>query len=121
MRQPEDQATYYHVIARDTDLDGITRCVRCGMRAEDVHEILPKSSHGSTRKEELFDIKNRCCLCRECHRVVHNRKGRAELLQILKQKYKYEYNGEALCILQEHAARIARSSSPTHPSGKPSK
>lgn len=99
MREPEDAATYYLVIARDTDLEGKVRCVRCSRLADDVHEIIPKSHFGPLRRLELFAIKNRVCLCRKCHGEVHNDAGRKELLSKLQKMYGYEYDGEAKCAL----------------------
>lgn len=99
MRRREDLETYYIVIARDTDIHGVVRCVRCGAMADDVHEIFPRSHFGPKRYKELFDIKNRCCVCRKCHEEVHNERGRAELLLILSDKYGYLYSGGAKCVL----------------------
>lgn len=96
-----DAATYYLVIARDTDLDGNVRCVRCGGLADDVHEIIPRSHFGKSEslQARLFDIKNRVCLCRACHTEVHNNIGRKELLLKLQSLHGYEYDGEAKCVL----------------------
>jgi len=102
MREKPDRDTYYLVIARDTDLAGIVRCVRCGKKADDVHEILPRSFFGSRNREELFAIENRCCICRDCHNAVHNDVGRGELLLILQNKYGYKYKGSAKCILDSY-------------------
>ena len=99
MRKKEDAATYYLVMARETDLDGKIRCLRCNALADDVHEIMPKSHFGPSRQGELFDIKNRACLCRKCHGEVHNNAGRKELMLKLQSLYGYEYDGEARCVL----------------------
>ena len=102
MRSAEDKATYYLVIARDTGIgSGKASCIRCGKLASDVHEILPRSFFGPSRQDELFDIKNRCCLCRKCHSEVHNDDGRAELLRILHKRYGYQYDGRAKCLLSK--------------------
>lgn len=104
MRSDKDRQTYYLVIARDSDYYGQPRCVNCGAVADDVHEILPKSYFGKNSEDVLFDIKNRCCLCRDCHSVLHNDRGRAKLLGSLKGKYNYEYEGRAKCLLEEYKA-----------------
>lgn len=102
MRSDEDSATYYLTIARDTDRLGYTRCIRCNALADDVHEIIPRSAHGPLTQKRLFAIENRCCLCRKCHKEVHNKKGRGELLHILQTRHAYKYTGESLCLLQEY-------------------
>jgi len=99
MREPEDLKTYYLVIARDTNAYGVVRCVLCGEKADDVHEILPRSRFGPSRRDELFRIENRVCLCRLCHNKVHNDRGRCILLMTLERMYGYTYTGEAKCIL----------------------
>ena len=100
MRRGADAATYYHVIARDTDLNGVPRCIRCSATADDVHEIYPRSHYGPSKEDILFNIKNRCCLCRKCHGEVHNDRGRAELFSILQKRHKYIYDGEVMCLLE---------------------
>lgn len=107
-RSKDDAATYYLTIARDTDHRGKVRCVRCGDIAADVHEIIPRSAHGPKRSKDLFDIKNRCCLCRKCHTEVHNDKGRGELFFILENRHSYEYDGVALCLLEGYKERMAQ-------------
>lgn len=104
MRHPEDEATYWLVVARDTDYDGVPRCIRCNSAADDVHEILPKSSFSKHHKKELFSIKNRCCVCRTCHLEVQNDRGRGELLAKLYKIYGYDYKGQARCLLEEYQA-----------------
>ena len=107
MREEEDFRTYYLVIARDTDLNGKVRCIRCGALADDVHEIFPRSHFGPQRRKELFDIRNRVCLCRKCHSAVHNNVGRGELLHRLKTLYGYEYHGEAKCTLDSYTENLS--------------
>ena len=99
MREPEDLETYYLVIARDTDFDGVVRCVLCRGKANDVHEIIPRSRFGPNRRRELFRIENRVCLCRECHNKAHNDEKRCALLKTLELFHGYTYTGEARCIL----------------------
>ena len=102
MRSADDASTYYLVIARDTDLNGVPRCVKCGRVANHVHEIIPRSRFGKHNRSGLFELKNRCCVCRECHESVHNPRGRGELLHIMSSKHGYEYDGEAQCYLEEY-------------------
>lgn len=104
MRTRKDLESYYLVIARDSDSRGIPLCINCGARADDVHEILPRSFFGPSREDDLFDVKNRCCLCRECHGKLHNDMGRKLLLKILKDKHGYTYKGRAKCLLEEQEA-----------------
>ena len=102
-RTEADAETYWQVIARDTDIWGNALCLRCGVgKAADVHEILPRSFFGKSKEDELFAEKNRCCLCRPCHGLVHNNKGRGELLQLMREKYHYEYTGRAQCLLEDY-------------------
>jgi len=98
-RNKYDSQTYYIVVARDTDMEGVTRCVHCGSIASEVHEILPRSFFAKGDKRALFDVKNRCCLCRDCHGKLHNDRGRATLLRILVQRHGYKYDGRAAWLL----------------------
>lgn len=102
MRSEDDAATYWHTVARDTDHDGTPRCVRCNKAADDVHEIIPKSSFGKHNREALFGLKNRCCVCRPCHIAVQNDRGRGELLHTLSTRHGYEYDGVAKCLLEKY-------------------
>lgn len=105
MRNKHDRETYYLVIARDTGANGKPRCVNCGALADDVHEILPRSFFGPRKQKDLFDIKNRVCLCRKCHSELHNDSGRKKLLKALHEKYNYQYEGRARCLLEEMEER----------------
>lgn len=96
-----EQVTYYRVIARETDMEGVVRCLLCGGRATDVHEILPRSFFGTTKQDKLFAENNRCCLCRRCHVNAHNDNIRKSLLAIMCKRYGYEYKGKAQWLLQE--------------------
>jgi len=91
MRAQADLDTYYQVLSRDIGNDGSVRCIRCGERADDVHEIMPKSWFGKAKDMECFAIENRCCLCRDCHNSVVSDIGRGELLYILSERYGYNY------------------------------
>ena len=104
MREPEDKATYYLVIARETDMDGVPRCINCGKAASAVHEILPKSFFGPKKRSELFAMKNRCCLCNVCHPKLHNPIGRGKLFFLMWQGYGYEYEGLSKCLLEDYLA-----------------
>lgn len=102
MKKQKDIDTYYQTIARDSDYNGIPRCVNCGAVADDVHEIIPRSFlYGEVNEDELFDIKNRCCLCRTCHERLHNRNGKVTLMLILTKRHGYAYEGYAKCLLEE--------------------
>ena len=102
MRSLDDSKTYLHVMARDTDLNGVIRCVRCNKRADDVHEITPRSHFGKHGREELFKLENRCCVCRACHGEIHNDLGRGELFNILSTRHGYKYAGVPKCLLEEY-------------------
>jgi len=107
MKEKEDFATYYLVIARDTDMYGVVRCIRCGGVASEVHEILPRSRFGPLRRRELFEVRNRVSICRGCHELVHNDKGRGDLFYRLEKLYGYEYDGEARCILDSYKESLS--------------
>lgn len=101
MRSKKDLDSYFVVMARDSDHRGYPKCINCGNGADDVHEILPRSFFGPLKEDELFDVKNRCCLCRECHSKLHNDRGRKKLLVILRDRHDYQYDGRAKCLLEE--------------------
>lgn len=101
-RESKDKETYPIVVARDTDYDGVARCIVCGDAAHHVHEILPRSYYGRKNREELFAVENRCCLCRDCHGAVQSDPGRGMLLHIMTERYNYTYKGKALCLLEEY-------------------
>jgi hypothetical protein len=103
-RTREDERTYWHVVARCLDYDGTALCFNCGKPADDVHEILPRSFFGSNKQEEAFAMSNRCCLCRRCHEALHNDRGRAILLNKMQERYGYEYEGLAKCLLDDYRA-----------------
>ena len=69
------------------------RCVVCGRRPTQVHEIIPRSAlPGKDSESILFSIENRCCLCLRCHAEVHTVWGRVMLLGLMHLKYGYRYN-----------------------------
>ncbi len=71
------------------------RCVVCGKKAQDIHEIVPRSALPGKRNEGLlFSPRNRCLLCRNCHEKVHTVWGRVMLLGLLKLKYGYKYDDQ---------------------------
>lgn len=84
-----DQATRQIVLTRDN-----YRCIVCGIKGVEVHEIIPRSALGKKKSELLFSEKNRVCLCREHHTLAHNKPMRIYLLGLLKQKYNYNYSEE---------------------------
>ena len=102
MREAADAHTYRYVVARDTDYYGHARCIRCGRKADDVHEIIPRSAFGKHNRDILFQIKNRCCLCRKCHEQAATDQRRGELLNILATLHNYTYTGAAKCLLEEY-------------------
>lgn len=83
-----DAATRWMVIRRDGG-----RCLSCGNGAHDVHEIVSRSAFGTKELEVCFNVKNRCCLCRNCHNEAQGDIDRAtDLLNTLRDRYGYEYN-----------------------------
>ena len=47
------------------------KCEACGAPGFDAHHLKPKSVY----PEEMYDINNGQCLCRECHTKWHNMNG----------------------------------------------
>ena len=84
-----DAETRQAVIDRDEGL-----CVLCGKVANDVHEILPKSHWGTKFLHRCYQLKNRVCLCRECHANSHTRAKRTEILRLLQERHHYDYSDE---------------------------
>lgn len=82
-----DEQTKPVVLARDE-----YRCFICYKKGVDVHEIIPRSAMGKSKKELLFSEKNRVCLCREHHRVAHNAETRRYLLLMMQTAYGYVYD-----------------------------
>jgi len=87
-----ERGTYYLVLFRDSDEKGRPKCIRCGGKGRDVHEIIPRSSFGKGNMAKCFSKENRCCLCRKCHGEVVSDYERGRLLDILSRVYGYEYN-----------------------------
>jgi 5-methylcytosine-specific restriction endonuclease McrA len=46
-------------------------CEHCKAVACDIHHVEPRSSFGSTRKDEQDDVNNLVAVCRECHDAAH--------------------------------------------------
>ena len=85
-----EEETHNLVVERDN-----YRCVACGKRSVEVHEVIPRSQlPGASNEDTLFAVRNRCCLCRTCHTQVHTVWGRVMLFGLLKLKYGYVYNDE---------------------------
>jgi len=85
-----DKESREQVVARDR-----WRCIVCGKSAHDVHEIIPRSAlPGERNAPTLFSVKNRCCLCRQCHSRIPTVWGRTMLLGLLMLKHGYRYRDE---------------------------
>lgn len=69
-------------------------CAMCGRRGVQVHEIVPRSRFGKTRKHICFSEKNMVSLCVECHADAHNEDTRRALLKLMQEKFGYEYPEE---------------------------
>lgn len=85
-RKEYDFATREEVWERDKG-----RCVLCHKPAHDVHEIVPRSAFGYDKSELLFSVKNRVCLCRDCHNLAHSYDQRRELILTMRMTYSYQY------------------------------
>lgn len=72
------------------------RCIVCGGRASEVHEIIPKSAlPGKDNLDQLFSLKNSCCLCKKHHGPhTHTKWARRTLLGLMRMRYGYEYAEE---------------------------
>jgi 5-methylcytosine-specific restriction endonuclease McrA len=46
-------------------------CEHCHAVGNQIHHIEPRSSFGSTRKDEQDDASNLICLCFDCHTKAH--------------------------------------------------
>jgi 5-methylcytosine-specific restriction endonuclease McrA len=69
------------------------KCLVCGNRGDDVHEIIPRSAlPGKANEEILFSPRNQCFLCRTCHSNVHTVWGRCMLLGLMRLRYGYKYD-----------------------------
>jgi len=82
-----DNQTRLAVIARDKE-----KCVVCGRKGHDVHEIVSRSHFGSTNMDLCFAMKNRVVLCRDHHNQAQGQsKWIKKLLAMLKDKWGYTY------------------------------
>lgn len=85
-RKELDAQTHGEVLTRDN-----YRCIVCGVKGVEVHEIVPRSALGKKKSNLLFNEKNRVCLCREHHSMAHTKEWRVYLIGLLKQLYNYTY------------------------------
>lgn len=67
------------------------RCVLCRSLPIHIHEIVPRSHFGVNSIINCFDIKNRICLCPNCHAEAANPDMRRKLLDYLVTNFGYEY------------------------------
>lgn len=86
-RKELDYANREQIVARDKG-----RCVLCGNRDYQIHEIVPRSRLGKLQSELLFAPKNRVCLCVSCHAEAHNFETRKKLLELMQRKHGYIYD-----------------------------
>jgi len=69
------------------------RCFICGLKADDVHEIISKSQFATNELEDCITPKNMISLCRGHHTAVQgNRQASANLLRSLRDAYGYNYD-----------------------------
>lgn len=70
------------------------RCVMCTAQAQDIHEIVSRSAWASTDRDIslCFSLKNGVCLCRRDHDYLQGLpQYKRMLLEMLREKYGYEY------------------------------
>lgn len=65
------------------------KCILCGGKATEIHEIIPRSQFGNNQIEELFSEKNRCAICRNCHSNEVDTK--IKIMNKLNSLYGYDY------------------------------
>ena len=59
-------------------------CEKCGVKAVDIHHIIPKGMGGSKTKDV---IENLISLCRDCHNKAHDNKiSKEELFKLHEEK-----------------------------------
>ncbi len=66
-------------------------CESCGSASNEIHHIQPRSSFGSTRKDEQDKVDNLVALCRPCHDKAHgpaSRWWKEKLTDIAKSRVK---------------------------------
>lgn len=66
------------------------RCQVCNGRADDPAHILPRGRFPDLRA----DPRNIVWLCRKCHTAHETREGRVALLELMRERYRYEYGPE---------------------------
>ena len=77
-----------HIFERDK-----YQCVLCGSKCSlEIHEVIPRSRFGKLTMHLCFVSKNMCTLCHSCHEKAHNVRIRVQLLQLMQQKFKYQYD-----------------------------
>lgn len=92
-----EQETKLIVLAREEH-----RCFICYKKGVDVHEIVPRSAFGKSKKHILFSEKNRVCLCREHHKTAHTFEMRQYLIKMLSTAYGYSYQEQEFYKYLEH-------------------
>ena len=65
---------------------------KCGVPAQDIHHIIPRSKFGSKRKDEQDDIKNLMALYRKHHDDAHAEKLSNEYLKGVHQIFIHGHN-----------------------------
>lgn len=69
------------------------KCFICGLRADDVHEIISKSQFITSELEKCITPKNMVCVCRKHHAMIQgDKKASADLLRSLREMYGYDYS-----------------------------
>lgn len=81
------------------------KCVLCGKKGVQIHEIIPRSALGRNMSEFLFNEKNRVCLCPICHQKAHTRKERIKAYNYLK-KFDYIYSEKEIEIIQKFTGEL---------------
>jgi hypothetical protein len=86
--QQARESVYIEVWRRD-----LGRCVSCGSKGVDIHEIEQKSHHAKSKQLEAgtFSLQNCCVVCRRCHDLLgQTRFGEVYFKFILHERYGYD-------------------------------
>jgi len=80
---------WQEVIDRD---DGLS--IYSGRAGSEVHHIIALSYAGKKTKDKLWCLKNMCVVTKDEHMKAHTREMRRKALEILHNRFGYEYNDD---------------------------
>lgn len=96
LRDILDKETRLEVHIRDN-----FKCVLCGKKGVQIHEIVPRSFFGTSTAWLCFAEKNRISLCPKCHEDGHTVEGRRAAIKAMIAKYGYTYEEQFYQSYQE--------------------